>query len=56
MFLTAEPCAQKYFIGSLFLKKIDKCKNKGSRNEQKFDVDLTNLITHDELTRFDGSY
>jgi hypothetical protein len=37
------------------LKKFKIFKNKQDRNQQNYDVDLTKLITPDEVSRFDGT-
>ncbi len=39
----------------MFLQIVDIFKNKRNRKQQKYYVYLTKLITHDEISPFDGS-
>jgi hypothetical protein len=40
----------------LFLQIVDIFKNKRNRKQQNYDVYLTKLITHDEISPFDGNH
>jgi hypothetical protein len=55
IFLISNPGRQKLFIGILFLQVVDISKNKRNRKQQKYDLYLTKLITHDEISPFDGT-
>lgn len=55
-FLPEESIPKNISKGAFFVKKIDISQNKLSAPIIKYGARVTELITHDEVTQFDGTY